>query len=310
MKTLNVCFVGYGSIAKRHVKNLLSICKSKSIEVNIDLLRHRYDTKDSIKHIRNVYFHRLPKDARYDIIFVTNPTSKHYQTIKENINRTKMFFVEKPLVSYEYISKIKSLKINPNKIYVACPMRYKRIMSYAKKYFDKKKILCARILCSSYLPKWRVGVDYKETYSARKKLGGGVRLDLIHEMDYIRYLFGDPIDIKCSYGKYSDLSIDTEDLAIYILEYKDKIIELHLDYFGKKNQRNIVLFTTNDTINIDLLKNKVIFYNLNKVLSFNEKKNDLYKEELSTFLKIFYKKDKNTNNLFNALETVVYSKGA
>ena len=309
MRTLNVCFIGYGSIAKRHIKNLKTVCKTKNIKLSIDLLRHSYSSDESINGIKNVYYNKLPNDSKYDVIFVTNPTSKHYHSIKDNIDKTKMYFVEKPLVSYEYVSKIKSLKINPNKIYVACPLRYKKVIEYIKKYFFNKKILCARIICSSYLPEWRLGTNYKNAYSANRKFGGGVRLDLIHEMDYIRYLFGNPQNIKLSYGKYSDLSINAEDLATYIFEYKNRIIELHLDYFGRKNQRSIELFTNDDVINIDLIKNRILFNKSNKILNFKDTKDDFYKEELLTFLNIFYKKVKNPNNLLNALETIKYTKG-
>ena len=309
MKMLNVCFVGYGSIAKRHIKNLISICKVKNIKLNIDLLRHDYACNDSIKSIRNIYYKNLPTSIKYDVIFITNPTSKHYQVIKDNNDKTKMFFVEKPLVSYEYVNRVKSLRINPNKIYVACPLRYKKTIQYIKNHVDNRNILCARVICSSYLPNWRQGINYKNTYSARNELGGGVRLDLIHEIDYIRFLFGDPLNIKSNYGKYSSLSINTEDLAVYILNYKDKIVELHLDYFGRVSQRKIELYTNDDVISVDLLKDIIKFNKMNRSLKIKDIKDNFYKAEMLYFLNIYYKKTKNINNLINALETIKLSKG-
>ena len=49
-------------------------------------------------------------------------------------------------------------------------------------------------------------------------------------------------------GKKSTLEIDSDDYAIYIAEYADKILELHLDYFGRSIIRELTLFTEQDTI--------------------------------------------------------------
>ena len=44
-------------------------------------------------------------------------------------------------------------------------------------------------MCHSYLPQWRKK-NYKKSYSSNAKLGGGVSLDLSHEIDYIQWIFG------------------------------------------------------------------------------------------------------------------------
>ncbi len=62
---------------------------------------------------------------------------------------------------------------------------------------------CARVICSSYLPDWRPGVDYRTVYSAHKAMGGGVTIDLIHEWDYLVELFGVPQQLYNFKGTYS-----------------------------------------------------------------------------------------------------------
>ena len=39
MNCLNVCFVGVGSIGKRHIRNLHIVCEKRGIELHIDALR-------------------------------------------------------------------------------------------------------------------------------------------------------------------------------------------------------------------------------------------------------------------------------
>ncbi len=102
--------------------------------------------------------------------------------------------------------------------------------------------LLRRVICSSYLPDWRPGVDYRTVYSAHKALGGGVTIDLIHEWDYLVDLFGVPQQLYNFKGTYSDLEIDSDDLSVYIAKYPTLLAEVHLDYFGRGYRRSIELF--------------------------------------------------------------------
>ncbi len=68
-------------------------------------------------------------------------------------------------------------------------------------------------------------------------MGGGVSIDLIHELDYLCYLFGLPQRVRLEKGKYSSLEIDSDDLALYQLAYPDKLAQIYLDYFGVSARR-------------------------------------------------------------------------
>ena len=85
-------------------------------------------------------------------------------------------------------------------------------------------------------------MDYRTVYSARKALGGGVTIDLIHEWDYLVELFGVPEKLYNFKGTYSELEIDSDDLSVYIAKYPTLLAEVHLDYFGRGYRRSIELF--------------------------------------------------------------------
>jgi predicted dehydrogenase len=223
-------------------------------------------------------------DNDYDITFVTNPTNMHYDTIKLMAGKTKHMFIEKPIFdSQEYSTE--ELNLDNNGVYyVAGPLRFSGVIEKLKDIIQEEKIYCAKVICSSYLPDWRPNVDYRQVYSARKSQGGGVAIDLIHEWDYIIGLFGLPKLVYSIVGKYSQMEIDSEDLAVYIADYKDKVIELHLDYFGRVPRREIEIFTEKGTVTGDLVSNNLSFTDGRDKIHFCESKNDIYLKEMKFFI--------------------------
>lgn len=284
MDHLKVCFVGIGSIAKRHIRNLHTICEEKNIDLTIDAFRRSAEIIDGID---KVFCNEISVPSDYDAVFITNPTDKHLESLAHFHDKGKHFFIEKPVVSLPQIDMAKQFELRRDSVYyVAAPLRYNAVIQWIKNNINPVDVISIRSISSSYLPDWRPGQDYRETYSAHKEMGGGVSIDLIHEWDYLTYLFGEPRKILSIIGKKSDLEIDSDDYAIYIAEYSDKIVELHLDYFGRKTIREIQLFTKNDTIIGDIANNKVVFLRTGEVIDFHEERDDFQKRELVHFLQM------------------------
>ena len=82
---------------------------------------------------------------------------------------------------------------------------------------------------------------------------------------------------------------------MYIAEYKDKLVELHLDYFGRVPTRKIELFLKEGTVIGDFIKNTVILEN-NKEVDLSDDVDD-YIKEMNNFLDIIFKGKVNFNNL-------------
>jgi len=156
------------------------------------------------------------------------------------------------------------------------------------------------------LPDWRPNVDYRKIYSAIKELGGGVSIDLIHELDYLTYLFGMPDEIIRCIGKYSNLEISSDDLAIYICKYRDKLIEVHLDYFGRIQKREVELYCGDKVIVGDILKNKLIIGD--KEFCFEENPNDKYIREMEYFIGCIENGVKTENEIQNAQSVLKLSR--
>lgn len=307
MKSLKVCFVGIGSIAKRHIRNLKEVCKERNIELTIDALRRN---AGEVEGVNEIYcdMGSLPSD--YDAAFITNPTDMHLESLMSFHDSARHFFIEKPVVSYPQLEQAKNFKTKDNTIYyVAAPLRYNAVIQWIKNNVNPNDVISVRSISSSYLPDWRPGQDYRDTYSAHKDRGGGVSIDLIHEWDYITYLFGWPRIIKSFIGKKSDLEIDSDDYALYIAEYDDKIVELHLDYFGRKTIREIQLFTQEDTIVGDIANNNITFLKNGKTIDFNENRDDFQKRELNHFIDMLTGSAQIEDGYFHGIRVIDLTQG-
>lgn len=304
---MRIAFWGLGSIAKRHIKNLNRVLKKRGLEYQIDVFRHSLkpiEDQEINSIISNVFIMQELTDKTYDVIFITNPTSLHYDAINICMSHTVHMFIEKPVFDSCDIP-IKPLELKTDAIYyVACPMRYMNVFQYIKKHIDFSQVYSARAICSSYLPDWRPGMDYRDTYSAHKALGGGVAIDLIHEWDYLTALMGMPNEVFYLGGKYSGLEIDSDDLAVYIGKYDNKVVELHLDYFGRKTIRELMLFTKDDIVVADFANNKVIYEKENRKVDLEENRDSYQIKELDHFLDMVEGKADNDNSIENALQVL------
>lgn len=312
MKELRVCFVGIGSIAKRHIKNLSRICKEDNVKLSIDAVRRngKKGTDEIFECIDNVLCSADDLKKEYDVIFITNPTEYHIATLESTTAVGKNFFIEKPIASLSQVEKAEGYVKKDRAIYyVACPLRYNAVIQYIKNNINPENVISVRSISSSFLPEWRPGQDYRDTYSAHKALGGGVSIDLIHEWDYLTYLFGMPEKVNYLGGRKSNLEIDSDDYAIYIGEYKDKIVELHLDYFGRNTIRDVTLFTKEDTIIGDIANNRISFLKSGEVIDFKEQRDDYQIREMRHFLNMIDGKVKQDSDIVHAVSVLKLTQG-
>lgn len=308
---MKLLMVGLGSIGRRHLRNITALLRERGIDFNIDALRSSqtplppkeaaclYREYDDIK--------ALPEN--YDAAFICNPTSLHYDTIRVLVSKAKHMFIEKPVFDrWDY--DISALGLRPEgQYYVACPLRYTSVLQRVKEYVQTTKIYAARAICSTYLPNWRPGEDYRKSYSAHAYMGGGVSIDLIHEWDYLCWLFGKPEKVINLRGQYSELNLDSDDLSVYLGQYPDKLISLHLDYFGRVERRELELYTAEDVIVGDLRKQEIRFLRAGKVISLPEDRDAYQRRELFCFFAMLDGRAKNQNTIRQAMKTVAIAHG-
>lgn len=314
MKHYSIAFVGLGSIATRHLKNVHAYLASQGDRCCVDLYRSslgRPLTEELQPLVSNIYLYaeEIPLDRQYDVVFVTNPTSMHYETVERFAVHTKSFFIEKPVFDSTSVDEkiFEIIKNIPS--YVACPLHYNAVLQYVKHHVSPDEVICAKAMSSSYLPDWRPGQDYRMTYSAHKNMGGGVSIDLIHEWDYLTWLYGMPTECQSLISKASNLEIDSDDLAIYIGRNEKITFEVHLDYFGRKTLRTLDLFTNEDTIHCDLKGGTVSYLRRGEILEFNNERNAYQLKEIEHFFEIINEKTENDSTPEHAYRVLKLAKG-
>ncbi len=248
MISKKVLIIGYGSIGKRHTKILSKIVGNKNIFILTS------------KKIKNYIFSNNFNEAlkfNPDYIVICTPSSDHIKKlilIEKKLSK-KIVLVEKPLFSKNEIFK----SIN-NKIFVGYNMRFNPVIQAIKKLSKGKKFLTADFYCSFYLPFWRKEINYKTSASAKKKFGGGVLLDLSHEIDYIKWIFGDIKINKSISKKLSSLKINTDDyFSLSGSTKKIKRMSINLNYFSRKKIRKMIINGNKEFIEADLVKNEIIY---------------------------------------------------
>lgn len=292
---MKVLIIGLGSIALKHIKALQELYPS----VVIYTLRRKGEPSKGIKGIVEVFDIDDIEVDTLSFILISNPTAVHYQTIKEVIAYKKPLFIEKPLfgaLSKEANELVTEVEKQEIPTYVACNLRYLECIAKTKELLANKRVNEVNVYCGSYLPNWRPNLDFRKVYSANKEMGGGVHIDLIHELDYVYWLFGAPIHTQSFFSNKSSLNITAYDYANYLWEYDDFSVSVVLNYYRRDSKRTLEILTDEGTYLVDLLKNNISY---NDEIVFQSSQLSL--ETYTTQMQFFVEEILNKQTKFNTI---------
>lgn len=286
----NIVVIGIGSIGARHVSNLLSMGYDR-----ITLITRRKEFPSHWPKL-SVYseFQNLPDSSAFTHALICSPTARHLEDLIPVLQAgISSIFLEKPLShSLDGLDQIESLIQPHQKIVMGFDLRFDPGLNKVKEILSDGRIgrvLSANAFVGQYLPDWRPYEDYRLGMSASISKGGGVMLDLIHEFDYLCWLFGKPEKVCGMYQMNPELEIETEDLADVLVRFQKGInVSIHLDYHQRNLVRNCLITGEKGSILWDLANRKVSLTNDKKeveIFDFNSfERNDRYLEILDVFL--------------------------
>jgi predicted dehydrogenase len=299
---MRILIIGLGSIGKKHVIAIKSILPDSEIFA----LR---SFRDAEKHpeVTNIYNLDEIETSLIDFAIIANPTSEHKRTIAQLVKFGFPLFIEKPICTTldieDLVNSINNRRINT---YVACNLRFWGCIRFLKDMLPQmpeKKINEINVYCGSYLPEWRPNVDFRTNYSAISEFGGGAHFDLIHELDYLYWLFGAPKEVKRNLRSQSSLSISSIDYANYLLYYNGFCASVVLNYYRRDPKRSFEIVFEDETWNIDLLKNQITCNN-QTIFSSGQQMADTYQTQMEYFINCINEKANTFNTISDAFNVL------
>lgn len=260
---ISIAIIGNGNIAKRHVSNLRSL--NSKFHLYLTPARDISDDLESRCDLEYISFKELIKKD-LDYVIIASPATMHLQHLSLFVERKIPILIEKPIAGSisqvdEFLGN-KSMDSIRSELYIAYCLRFDDCLIQFKKVIDQNiigNILNIDIHVGQYLPDWRPSTDYTSSVSANADLGGGVLLELSHEIDYLHWIFGIP---KVLWAKQRNSSLfegDVEHISNIVmeLEQSNALIFMHLDFVRKKPVRKCVILGEEGVITCDLLSRQI-----------------------------------------------------
>lgn len=279
---MRALIVGLGSIGGGHLTNLRLV----EPDAHITVWHQRsklHDTTD-VTTVADEVVYQLEDalETKPDMAMITNPASIHIETGVALARRGIHLFIEKPLSNT--LDGVDELLDLCRKRALVLMVGYNfhfyqplQVMRQALSDGRIGRIIGLRAEVGQFLPEWRPGRDYRQCVSSRRDLGGGVVLELSHELDYVRWLMGEVKTVSAQIGHFSDLDVDVEDTAEIILQFYNGVMgSVHLDMVQRPAIRTCRIVGTEGTLTWDGIGHCVALYS-----AATDMWSDLYRDEIA-----------------------------
>jgi predicted dehydrogenase len=303
--------VGLGSIGLQHKHAISRIAPG----VDIVVIRSREVSPLELRSKSSDVTYSLSDGIRegLDGAIVSSPATAHLSQARELLEAGIGLLIEKPLSND--LNEARKFSDFAEKQNAVCLLGYIFRYSAAAKAFKGRlnkdslgKILHIQAECGSYLPEWRSNTDYRATVSARSELGGGVLLELSHEIDYLNWFFGPFSRVIGCISHSGTLEVNTEDSVDVIIRTIDGLsINLHLDFNRRHKSRRCVVQTETGELSWSVNDGVVSWRPAHGIVekeNFDSNKERLLDNQITHFLNCLVGHDTPVANLRHGLEVL------
>ena len=283
--------IGCGSIGQRHIRNLRTLGIT-----DIFALRTRQGASvdlDPSLEVKEIGGWSEMSELEADVAIVSNPTSLHLDTVERCLPHVRGLFIEKPLAASlegvaEIIQQIKQRRVVS---FVGYNLQFHPAVKALQKFLAGDAVgkpLLFQCQVGQWIEDWHPNEDYRNAYFARKDLGGGVLLTLIHEIHLAMELLGAAEKVACLLPSYEALPVDVEVIADIMINHSSNVVsQIHLDMIQRPAHRRGVISCERGSISYNLVTNSVTTDDTETSTIYADPDynvNDSYLEEMETFL--------------------------
>lgn len=304
--------VGSGSIAHRHIANLKSLYASSQVSCVSASGRTLTIQETGADKIFSSLAQAIQVRPKFAI--VASPSTLHTQHMADLISAGIPVLVEKPVAdSLESIAPQQALfQANLNIIDVGYNLRFMPSAIKLKALLSESligRIHSIQADVGQYLPDWRPHSDYRNNVSAQATLGGGALLELSHEIDYLRWLFGEFDRVFCYTRKSGHLDIDVDDCVDALFTNSEGTsAHLHMDFLQRHAERCCKVIGDTGTLHWDIMKNRITLRTKDsETVLFDDPaydRNDMYIKEIESFASMIDNHTSPSVGLPDALRTL------
>jgi predicted dehydrogenase len=196
VKPLRTAILGCGGFANRHAENIASMPSQLELAAFCDTIpEHAQAFAQKYAKDAKIYtdFHPMLDEARLDLLVICLPPFGHTDEVDAAAGRGIHLLIEKPVAltteqAWKMVAAAESARI---KTQVGFMFRFGAAVTELKSLIDSGKagplgLMSARYFCNALHADW---------WRRRDKSGGQLVEQVIHMVDLMRYLMGDPITV-------------------------------------------------------------------------------------------------------------------
>jgi predicted dehydrogenase len=206
---LRLLVAGFGSIGRRHVRAALELGHEVAV------CRRAPSGDEGVPAFGSL---AEAESWAADGVVVATPTALHLEALRWAVGGGIHAYVEKPLAAST--AGVAGVLADADRRGLAVAVGYNlrfhpALEAIRRSVLDGRigRLQSVRAEVGAYLADWHPDEDYRVSYAARRKLGGGALLTLSHELDYVRWIAGEVEAVDGIATRVGSLEIDVDDLA-------------------------------------------------------------------------------------------------
>lgn len=262
-----ILIAGFGNIAKRHKDSIQRLLPNADIAV----LSARSSTV--LKEPNSVILSSILDAQNFspELVVVCTPSSSHISVARAFAKQGSHLFIEKPIsdLNMGIVELIEECNARNCFLMVGYNLRYLESLQTFRRFIYEGLIgepLSVRCEVGQYLPNWRPNRDYRESATARREKGGGVLLELSHEIDYLRWIFGEAKWVRATLLRQSKLEIDVEDTVHMLIGFenlgseRELVANVNMDFIRHDTTRCCTVIGSKGSLKWDGVSGKVLLF--------------------------------------------------